>query len=92
LPSSLDTLQNSSKERQAIGIALAKKRGVYKGRQRGTTKATPERALALRKQGLKPSEIANALGVKERTVFNYLRQGNAVEIDPDRHLPINDTP
>jgi DNA invertase Pin-like site-specific DNA recombinase len=71
-----------SKERQAIGIALAKKRGVYKGRQRGSTKATPERALALRKQGLKPPEIANALGVKERTVFNYLRQGKTVEVAP----------
>ena len=35
-----------SKERQAIGIALAKKRGVYTGRRLGTTKAMPcEREL-----------------------------------------------
>jgi DNA invertase Pin-like site-specific DNA recombinase len=38
-----------SKERQAIGIALAKNRGVYTGRQTGTTKAAPARARALRK-------------------------------------------
>jgi DNA invertase Pin-like site-specific DNA recombinase len=33
-----------AKERQAAGIAVAKQRGVYTGRQRGTTKAAPARA------------------------------------------------
>ena len=64
-----------SKERQAIGIALAKKRGVYTGRRLGTTKATPARARALRKQKLTIPEIAQALGVKQRTVYNYLSSG-----------------
>jgi DNA invertase Pin-like site-specific DNA recombinase len=62
------------KERQAIGIALARKRGVYAGRQSGTTKAAPARARALKKQGLTIGEIAKALGVQERTVYNYLAQ------------------
>ena len=62
-----------AKERQAAGIALAKQRGVYTGRQRGTTKAVPARARALRRQGLTVLEIAQALGVKERTVYYYLR-------------------
>jgi len=61
-----------SKERQAIGIALAKKRGLYTGRKTGTTKAAPARARALRKQKLTVPEIATALGVKQRTVYNYL--------------------
>jgi DNA invertase Pin-like site-specific DNA recombinase len=61
-----------AKERQAIGIALARKRGIYTGRKSGTTKAPPVRARALKKQGLKVSEIAAALGVKERSVYNYL--------------------
>lgn len=61
------------KERQAIGIALARQRGVYKGRQAGTTKATPTRAQRLKQQGLTVPEIANALNVSQRTVFNYLR-------------------
>ncbi len=65
-----------SKERQAIGIALARKRGVYKGRQSGTTKATPKRAQELKRQGLTIPEIANALNVSQRTVFNYLRPLN----------------
>jgi DNA invertase Pin-like site-specific DNA recombinase len=63
-----------AKERQAIGIALARKRGVYAGRRSGTTKAAPSRARALKKQGLRIGEIAKALGVKERTVYNYLNQ------------------
>jgi DNA invertase Pin-like site-specific DNA recombinase len=63
------------RERQAVGIALAKKRGVYAGRQTGTTKAAPSRARALRKQRLTIPEIAQALGVKERTVYNYLSNG-----------------
>jgi DNA invertase Pin-like site-specific DNA recombinase len=61
-----------SKERQAAGIALARKRGVYTGRRAGTTKAAPSRARALKKQGLTILEIAHALGVKERTVYHYL--------------------
>jgi DNA invertase Pin-like site-specific DNA recombinase len=61
-----------TREHQAAGIALAKKRGVYTGRQPGTTKAPPSRARGLRKQGLTVLEIAHALGVKERTVYNYL--------------------
>lgn len=63
-----------AKERQAAGIALAKQRGVYTGRRKGTTRAQPARARALRVQGLTVLEIAQALGIKERTVFNYLRQ------------------
>jgi DNA invertase Pin-like site-specific DNA recombinase len=64
-----------AKERQAIGIALAKKRGAYTGRQPGTTKASPSRARTLKMQGLTVAEIAQALGVKERTVYHYLRNG-----------------
>lgn len=63
-----------SKERQAAGIAVAKSKGVYKGRKKGTTKAKPERARKLAEHGLKSKEIANALDVTERTVFRYLEQ------------------
>jgi DNA invertase Pin-like site-specific DNA recombinase len=59
-------------ERQTAGIAVAKSRGVYRGRQKGTTKAQPQRAIMLRRQGLTVPEIANALQVSQRTVFRYL--------------------
>jgi DNA invertase Pin-like site-specific DNA recombinase len=61
-----------TKERQAAGIAVAKAKGVYTGRKKGTTKAKPERAKDLQTQGLSPKEIAVALNVSERTVFRYL--------------------
>lgn len=60
------------KERQAAGIAVAKQKGIYKGRKPGTTKAKPERARVLHAKGLKSQEIATALNVSERTVFRYL--------------------
>jgi DNA invertase Pin-like site-specific DNA recombinase len=66
--------QETRRERQAAGIAVAKKLGKFKGRQPGTTKAAPERALELRKKGLSVSEIARSLGVSRITVFRYFRE------------------
>lgn len=60
------------KERQQAGIAVAKKKNIYKGRKAGTTKGKPERAKELKAKGLNAAEIATALGVSERTVFRYL--------------------
>lgn len=60
------------KERQQAGIAVARKKGVYKGRKPGTTKGQPERAMGLRDKGLTAAEIATAMGISERTVFRYI--------------------
>jgi DNA invertase Pin-like site-specific DNA recombinase len=60
------------RERQAAGIAVAKRNGVYRGRQRGATKAQPLRAQALRARGLTIPEIAHCLGLSPRTTFRYL--------------------
>ena len=65
------------KERQAVGVALAKQRGAYKGRKPGTTKANPQRTRELRKKGMKLPEIAQAQGVDKRTVSRYLKKGSA---------------
>jgi DNA invertase Pin-like site-specific DNA recombinase len=59
-------------ERQAAGIAQAKKRGVYRGRKSGTLKANPKRANAMRSRGLKIHEIAAAMEVSTATVKRYL--------------------
>jgi len=59
------------RERQAAGIQVAKKKGSYKGRKKGTTKSKPERAKELRDKRLTVAEIAQALGVSERTAFRY---------------------
>jgi DNA invertase Pin-like site-specific DNA recombinase len=62
------------RERQAAGIAVARRNGVYGGRKAGTTKAKPARAVELRSRGLTIPEIATALGVSERSVWRYLDQ------------------
>jgi DNA invertase Pin-like site-specific DNA recombinase len=64
--------QEFRRERQAAGIAVAKRKGIYRGRKKGTTKAKPARARALRSRGLTTREIANALKISPRTVFRYL--------------------
>ena len=53
---------------------MARKKGVYTGRLKGTTKGKPERARALKDQGLTITEIANAMAVSKRTVFRYLSE------------------
>jgi len=53
---------------------VAKRLGIYQGRKRGATKAKPARARELQQAGLRPLEIATALGVSKRTVFRYLSE------------------
>jgi DNA invertase Pin-like site-specific DNA recombinase len=62
------------RERQAAGIEVAKRKGIYKGRRSGTTKAQPARAQELQANGLTVPEIANAMAVSKRTVFRYLNE------------------
>lgn len=60
-------------ERQRVGIERAKEEGKYQGRKPGTTKAKPARARALKAKGLTADEIATAMGISRRSVFNYLK-------------------
>jgi DNA invertase Pin-like site-specific DNA recombinase len=64
--------QETRRERQAEGIAVAKAEGKYRGRKTGSRVADPDRARALRGQGVTTSEIAAALQVTDRTVRRYL--------------------
>ena len=61
------------KERQSIGIANAKKKGVYKGRKQGATKAKPAQAQKLRGEGKKLKEIALIMDTSLSTVQRYLK-------------------
>jgi DNA invertase Pin-like site-specific DNA recombinase len=60
------------RERQAAGIAVAKSKGVYEGRKKGTFKGKPGRARQLRERGLSLEEVAKSLGVSRRTVQRYV--------------------
>jgi DNA invertase Pin-like site-specific DNA recombinase len=64
--------QEYRRERQAAGLAVAKRKGVYRGRIKGTTQAKPTRVRTLHARRLTAPEIANALHVSVRTIFRYL--------------------
>lgn len=72
---SVAEMENETRrERQAIGISNAKKKGVYKGRRVGATKANPAKAAKLRLEGKKLQEIAAIMGVGISSVQRYLKE------------------
>jgi DNA invertase Pin-like site-specific DNA recombinase len=61
------------RERQREGIALAKQRGVYRGRKKTLT---PERAAELVQRvgsGVPKALLARDYGISRETVYQYLR-------------------
>ncbi len=67
--------QEDRRERQAAGIAVAKRQGRYRGRVKGTTKAQHARARMLYERGFTVAEIRSALQISPRTVYRYLAAG-----------------
>ncbi len=61
------------RERQAVGIADAKKRGVRFGRRPKVTEQTAKIVKRLREEGLSVPEIANQVGLKRSSVYNALK-------------------
>lgn len=62
------------RERQREGIALAKQRGVYRGRKKSLT---PERIAELRQRvasGETKVQVARDFGISRETLYNYLAQ------------------
>ncbi len=62
------------RERQQEGIALAKKRGVYKGRK---PSLQPDQVAELRQKaqaGAKKAVLAREYGISRETVYQYLRR------------------
>ena len=61
------------KERQREGIAIAKTKGVYKGRKRSLT---PDRIAELRSRaaaGEKKARLARHFSISRETLYQYLR-------------------
>ncbi|KDP89455.1 transposase [Cupriavidus sp. SK-3] len=64
------------RERQREGIAIAKEKGVYKGRK---ASLSPEQVAALKRRaeaGEKKAAIARDLGISRETLYQYLRQAD----------------
>jgi DNA invertase Pin-like site-specific DNA recombinase len=71
--------------RQREGIALAKLRGAYRGRQKSLS---PERAAELRQRaeaGEKKAALAREFRVSRETLYQYLRDISTVSHDPVAH-------
>ena len=64
------------RERQREGIALAKKRGAYRGRKKALS---PEQVAALRQRaaaGDQKAALAREFGISRETLYQYLRTDN----------------
>ena len=67
------------RRRQAEGIALAKERGVYKGRPRSISDETLETVNALVEQGVPLATAAKKVGISRSTVYRYLQMNTLQE-------------
>ena len=67
------------RRRQAEGIALAKERGVYKGRPRSISDETLEKVKALVDQGIPLATAAKKVGISRSTVYRYLQMNTPKE-------------
>ncbi|GAB2479605.1 hypothetical protein GCM10027030_12210 [Luteococcus sediminum] len=63
--------------RQAEGIALAKQRGVYKGRARRLTPEQIEQARQRVETGVPVAKVARDAGVSRQTLYDALSARNA---------------
>lgn len=61
------------RRRQAEGIALAKERGVYRGRQRSVTDEQIETVRAQIAQGVPLSVAVRKVGISRATAYKYLK-------------------
>ena len=67
-------------ERQREGIALAKQKGLYKGRK-PVSKEKLEQAKDLLKQGQKVSAVARQTGLSRASLYKYLKPKTAVQLE-----------
>lgn len=61
------------RERQREGIALAKARGVYKGRPKSLNPEQVQQLRELVALGVSKAEVGRRLGIGRDTVYEYLR-------------------
>lgn len=61
------------KERQREGIALAKQRGVYRGRKRALSDPDIEALKSRVAAGEKKAQVAREFGISRETLYQYLR-------------------
>ena len=63
------------RERQREGIAIAKAKGVYKGRRRALSPIEARELIEQVRAGIPKADLARAYGISRETVYQYLRNG-----------------
>jgi DNA invertase Pin-like site-specific DNA recombinase len=63
------------RERQREGIAIAKAKGVYKGRKRVLTLDEAAELRQLAYSGIAKTELAKSYGISRQTLYEYLNSG-----------------
>ena len=61
------------RERQREGIAIAKAKGVYKGRKKALALEQLRELVELARSGMPKAELARSYGISRETVYQYLR-------------------
>lgn len=67
------------RERQMEGIALAKKRGVYRGRKPALSSEEISNLKEQADQGVKKAQLARDFGISRETLYKYLRAQQVVD-------------
>jgi DNA invertase Pin-like site-specific DNA recombinase len=62
------------RERQMEGIALAKQRGVYKGRKKSLSEAMVAQLRRQLNTGISKTQLAREFGISRETLYQYLRE------------------
>jgi DNA invertase Pin-like site-specific DNA recombinase len=70
------------RERQREGIALAKRRGAYRGRKRSLNSEQIGEVKRRIAAGEQKTRIARDLGISRETIYQYLRQSAAGQFEP----------
>jgi hypothetical protein len=63
-------------ERQREGIALAKRRGAYKGRRKALSAATATELRTRIAAGISKAKVAREFGISRQTLYQYLQGGD----------------
>jgi DNA invertase Pin-like site-specific DNA recombinase len=64
------------RERQREGIALAKRRGAYRGRKKALSQTAVAQLRGRVAEGISKAKVAREFGVSRQTLYQYLRGGD----------------
>ena len=68
------------KERQLEGIALAKKRGVFKGRKKSLSEAEVSELRERITDGMSKARAAREFGISRETLYKYLKEAESTPV------------